>query len=193
MKPSPTRAALLEAACMLFYQQGIRATSIDAILEKAGVARQSLYQHFSSKDGLVAEFLILRDERWRNKMQRYIAAADSPKDKLLAIFDFLADWFHEPGFRGCAFINTASEYADAQHPFRTIAAHHKRLVVEDILALCREANLPQPEIIAQQLALLIEGAIVTEQITPNSHAAHQARLMATVLLTYQENSHANFS
>ena len=68
MKHSPTREALLEAACVLFYQRGIHATSVDAILEKAGVARQSLYFHFTSKDGLIAEFLKVRDERWRGAM-----------------------------------------------------------------------------------------------------------------------------
>lgn len=185
MKISSTREALLEAACTLFYQRGIRATSIDAILEKAGVARQSLYQHFASKDGLIAEFLRVRDERWRGWMQDFISqAGGSPHDRLLAIFDFLATWFTEPGFHGCAFINTAVEYTDPQHCFRTLASHHKHLVQHDILQLCHAAHIPQAETLAHQLALLMEGAIVTEQVTPGCHAAQQARQIAAILLAH---------
>jgi AcrR family transcriptional regulator len=182
LKPSPTREALLEAACILFYQRGIHATSVDAILEKAGVARQSLYLHFASKDGLIAEFLKVRDQRWRGAMQRHIAPANSAEDKLLAIFDFLAAWFAEPDFHGCAFINTAVEYADPQHPFHRLSAHHKALVREEIHALCREANLNDAEAAANHLALLMEGAIVTEQVAPGSQAAHQARQIAEILI-----------
>lgn len=187
MKPSPTRAAILDAACNLFYRQGIHATSIDAILEKAGVARQSLYLHFASKDGLIAEFLQVRDERWRGWMQAHVArAGDDPCHRLLSIFDFLAAWFSEPGYHGCAFINTAVEFTDPQHPFRELAARHKQLVKQDILALCREANLPRPELLAEQLALLMEGAIVTEQVTPGGQAARQAKQIASILISQQK-------
>lgn len=182
MKPSPTRKALLEAACTLFYQRGIHATSVDAILEKAGVARQSLYLHFASKDGLIAEFLKVRDERWRGAMQRHIAAAANPHEKLLAIFDFLAAWFAQPDFHGCAFINTAVEYADPQHPFHQLSAEHKAHVRADIFALCLEAGLSEAEAVAGHLALLMEGAIVTEQITPGSQAARHARQIAEILI-----------
>jgi AcrR family transcriptional regulator len=182
MKPSPTREALLEAACTLFYQRGIHATSVDAILEKAGVARQSLYLHFSSKDGLIAEFLQVRDERWRGALQRHIAAAGRPGEKLLAIFDFLEAWFAEPDFHGCAFINTAVEYADPQHPFHQLSAQHKALVRAEIHVLCREAQLREADAMADHLALLMEGAIVTEQVTPGSSAARQARQIAEILI-----------
>jgi len=191
MRPSSTREALLEAACTLFYQRGIHATSVDAILEKAGVARQSLYLHFASKDGLIAEFLKVRDARWRGAMQRHIASSENPRDKLLAIFDFLAAWFAEPDFHGCAFINTAVEYADPQHPFHQLSAHHKTLVRDDIRALCIEAGLPEADALTGHLALLMEGAIVTEQVTPGSQAARQARQIADILINRSKGeSHA---
>lgn len=185
MKPSPTREALLEAACTLFYRHGIHGTSVDAILEKAGVARQSLYLHFESKDGLAAAFLKLRDERWRGAMQRHIAGAETPRARLLAIFDFLEAWFAQPDFHGCAFINTAVVYDDVQHPFHRLAAEHKALVRADILALCLEAGVPESGRLASHLALLMEGAIVTEQVTPGSGAASQARAIAELLLQTQ--------
>lgn len=192
MKSSPTREALLEAACTLFYQRGIHATSVDAILEKAGVARQSLYLHFNSKDGLVAEFLKVRDARWRGAMQRHIAAAaDDPCEQLLAIFDFLAAWFAEPDFHGCAFINTAVEYADPQHPFHKLSAWHKALVREDLHALCIAGGLADAEAVSGHLALLMEGAIVTEQVSPGSRAALQAKQIAEILIhRAQRKTHA---
>jgi len=191
MKNSPARQALLEAACILFYERGIHATSIDLILEKAGVARQSLYLHFQSKDGLVAEFLKLRDERWRGWMQRHIAPAETPQDKLLAIFDFLESWFGQPDFHGCAFINTAVEYGDPQHPFHQLATHHKHLVQQDILDLCRQSGLQEADIVAGHLALLMEGAIVTAQVSPQIPAARQARQIAEILINRsKEETHA---
>lgn len=192
MKSSTTRDALVEAACTLFYQQGIHATSVDTILEKAGVARQSLYLHFASKDGLIGEFLRVRDERWRAAMQRYIAPADGPGEKLLAIFDFLAAWFAEPNFCGCAFINTAAEYADPQHPFHRLAAQHKALVRNEILALCQAAGVAEAEPLSSEIALLMEGAIVTEQVTPGSDAARRAKKIAEILINRaKEKPHAN--
>lgn len=191
---SPARNALLEAACTLFYQQGIRGTSIDAILEKAGVARQSLYLHFGSKDGLVTEFLILRDQRWRARMHQHIdQASPAPRAKLLALFDFLDVWFADPDFHGCAFINTAAEYADPQHPFRALSTRHKELVLQGIRTLCQQMNIAETETLAAQLALLMEGAIVTAQVTPGSNAAQQAKHIADILLTHhtqKEPTHA---
>lgn len=185
MKSSPTREALLEAACMLFYQNGIRGTSVDAILERAGAARQSLYLHFSSKDGLVAEFLKARDQSWRHRLQQYIAQGSSePYGQILVMFDFLAEWFREPDFCGCAFINTSIEYADPGHPFHQLGARHKELVQQEILDLCRQAGLVQPEQLAAQLALLMEGAIVTEQVSRSGTAAMQAKEIAKVLLNH---------
>lgn len=179
---TPTRTALLDAACQLFYQNGIHGTSIDSILEQAGVARQSLYQHFTSKDGLIAEFLKLRDERWRAAMRERMARASTPRAQLLAAFDYLAEWFAEPNFRGCAFINTAVEYSDARHPYHLAAAEHKRLMAEDLHLICQQASLRDTPEVAAQLALLMEGAIVTEFIAPGSHAAERARRMAATLL-----------
>ena len=184
MRPTPARDALLEAACVLFYRNGIHATSIETILERAGVARQSLYQHFSSKDGLVAAFLELRDERWCGWMNTFVAQASvDPYQRVLAIYDFLADWFSQPDFNGCAFINTAAEYSDTNHPFHILAARHKARVLTAIENLCRKAGLKKPQQLSRQLALLMEGAIVTEQVSPGSGAAGEARRIAELLLS----------
>lgn len=184
MRPTPAKDALLEAACQLFYTQGIRGTSVEAILERAGVARQSLYQHFESKDGLVAAFLRVRDERWCGWMNDFVEqASNDPRERVLAIYDFLADWFAQSDFSGCAFINTAAEYGNPAHPFHILASQHKARVLGDIERLCRAAKLPKAKALARQLALLMEGAIVTEQVTPRSGAAAEARGIAEFLLS----------
>lgn len=183
MRPTPAKDALLEAACQLFYTQGIRGTSVDAILDRAGVARQSLYQHFESKDGLVAAFLNVRDERWCGWMNDFVAAASAdPLERLYAIYDFLDDWFSQSDFSGCAFINTAAEYSNPAHPFHILASRHKARVLCDIERLCKGAGLPDHKALARQLALLMEGAIVTEQVTPGSNAAATAKRVARILI-----------
>lgn len=186
MRPTPAKDALLEAACQLFYTQGIRATSVEAILERAGVARQSLYQHFASKDGLVAEFLKVRDARWCAWMNDFAAAASrDPYQQLLAIYDFLDSWFQQSDFSGCAFINTAAEYGNPEHPFHVLSAAHKARVLGDIERLCRAAGLASPKALARQLTLLMEGAIVTEQVSPGTGAAALAKQMAHTLIQAQ--------
>ncbi|MPS49282.1 TetR/AcrR family transcriptional regulator [Methylobacillus sp.] len=179
----PARERLLEAACKLFYRNGVHATSVEDILDEAMVARQSLYLHFQSKDGLVAEFLKLRDQRWLRSLQAFVdAQAQSPRQSLLALFDFLQSWFEEPGFHGCAFINISAEFSDPGHNFRLIAAQHKQRLADYILTLCIAARLPQPSTQTRYFALLMEGAIATELVTPGSQAAIQARQLAIMLL-----------
>lgn len=190
MRPTPAKDALLEAACQLFYTQGIRGTSVEAILERAGVARQSLYQHFESKDGLVAAFLKLRDERWCGWMNDFVeTASDDPLERIYALYDFLADRFAQSDFSGCAFINTAAEYGNPEHPFHVLSARHKARVLADIERLCRAAALPEHQTLARQLALLMEGAIVTEQVTPGSHAAAEAKHIARILIQSRTTPH----
>ena len=182
-RPTPAKDALLEAACSLFYTNGIRGTSVEAILDRAGVARQTLYQHFESKDGLVAAFLNLRDERWCGWMNDFVeAASDDPLQRIYALYDFLDDWFSQSDFSGCAFINTASEYSNPEHPFHVRSSRHKARVLGDIERLCKDARLPDYRALAKQLALLMEGAIVTEQVTPGSKAALEAKAIARVLI-----------
>lgn len=183
MQLSNPRERLLEAASLLFYRDGVHATSVEAILDEAGVARQSLYLHYQSKDGLVAAFLRKRDERWRGWLADFVDAhAGSPAEGLLAMFDFLQQWFSQPDFHGCAFINIAAEFSEPRHPFRLLAAEHKHLVLDDIRARCLQAGLKNPDTAASQLALLMEGAIATELVTPGSHAAAEARQLAAAVI-----------
>lgn len=184
---SKAKSMLLEAASQLFYKQGISATNIDDVLSLAGVARQTLYTHFGSKDGLVLAFLERRDALWRQWLSDFIAEHHhSPQNQLLAMFDFLQHWFSSGNFRGCAFINTAVEFPAKDHPYHQQAHQHKALVKAFILKLCHEARLSDPEESSTQFFLLMEGAIVMEQMMPNQGAAMQAKRLAVRVIKQSE-------
>ena len=183
---SNKRDQLVETALKLFGQEGFHATGIDRVLEEAGVAKMTLYKHFKSKDELILAALRLRDERWRNCFMRTIEKqTKAPRGRLLAIFDFLAEWFADSRFAGCMFINASAEYADHDHPIHAAASEHKRLVEMYVHDLAVQVGVPDPATLAAQLCLLMEGAIVTAQVCPNvdrDRAAAVAKKAARVLI-----------
>ncbi|GGG16920.1 TetR/AcrR family transcriptional regulator [Paenibacillus abyssi] len=175
---------ILDKAAELFYKEGIHATGIDKVVERSGVAKMTLYKYFPSKEQLVLAYLHRRDERWRSWFEQ---AADrlggKPYDKLLAMFDALEEWFAGENFYGCAFINAAAEFGDASHPIRLASAEHKALVMAYVKRLVGEAGLQPEEDIAEQLCLLLEGAIVTAQVRKDTGAAQRAKRAAGALLS----------
>jgi AcrR family transcriptional regulator len=183
----PPRERILAAAGRLFYAQGFHSTGIDLIIAEASVAKMSLYQHFRSKDELIAAFLLRRDEFWCGWLQaRVDVLGGTPRARLLAVFDALGEWFTSDDFRGCAFINAAAEFTDAKHSARIISLQHKERVHAYLKALAEAARMSRPAELAAQLALLVEGAIVTAQVGPGSEAlsaATRAKTIARRILT----------
>jgi AcrR family transcriptional regulator len=181
--PPEARERLLQTASDLFYNEGIRAVGIDAIIAKAGVAKMTLYNHFASKDELVVEFLKRRDERWMTSFRESVERrTKNPQRRLLAVFDALEEWFQSDDFRGCAFINAAAELADRNHPAHKVALEHKARLRAYILDLAKAAEVPAPKRLTDRLFLLVEGAIVTASMEGNSESARQARHAARALL-----------
>lgn len=181
--PGSRRDDLVETAIELFTARGYRATGIDAILAKAGVAKMTLYNNFESKEALILAALKRGDERTRQRFAEEIAkAGDSARDKLLAVFGRLESWFSEPAFNGCMFQKAAADYPDAQDPIHAMAAEHKRLLRVFLEGLAREAGAPDPAELAAQLQLLIDGAISQAQICGGSEAAVEARRAAVILI-----------
>ena len=180
------RERLLRAADELFYTRGIRNVGIDEVIAAAGVAKASLYTHFRSKDELIAEYVRQRDARWRSWFRESVSArASMPRERLLAVFDVLTEWLAGPGFRGCAFQNASIEMADATHPAGGAAAANKRAVRSYLGELAREAGIADPRKLADQLALVAEGAIVTALMLGRGETAavaRSARAAAAVLL-----------
>ncbi|MCR9111232.1 TetR/AcrR family transcriptional regulator [Marivita sp. XM-24bin2] len=185
---STRRDHLVETALKLFYTNGFNATGIDKVLAESGVAKMTLYKHFRSKDELILAALQSRDERFRNwLMTEMDKAATEPTGQLLAMFDALETWFEGKafkglGFCGCAFVNAAGEFSDHSHPAHRVAAEHKTRIVEYLTKLCAEAGVSDPSEVAEKLALLKEGAIVTAHVRGMPEAAKLAKEMARHLL-----------
>ena len=165
-------AEVLAAAEALFYERGVQQVGMDQVRAAAGVSLKRLYQLFPSKDRLVEEYLLARDARWMNAVSAYARAAGSA----LAVFDWLAEWFAEPGFRGCAFVNSFGELGAASPAVATIARRHK----ESFRGLLRD--LAGDDELGDQLTLLAEGAITMAAIGGTVEPAHQARRAALALL-----------
>lgn len=172
------------AAAELFYTEGIRAVGVNRLLEEAKTPIMTLYRHFGSKEGLVEAFLLDRDRRVRAKFEREVEhAGGTGRERVLAAFDFLGRLIEDPEYRGCAFINVAVEMADQEHGFVDIAVAHKNFVREMFARYLTEAGLRQPEPLASQLLILMNGVFVSAQMHSNfKESAAQARMAAEVLL-----------
>lgn len=180
---SRVRERILEAASELFYLRGIQAVGVDAIIARADVARMSFYRHFQSKEGLVLAYLERREEQWQAWLKDAIERlAPDPADRPLAVFDALAQRFTTPHYRGCAFINAMAEVARREAAaFQAAAALKGR--TEDYLArLLREAG--HGEALAQDLLLLLDGAIVSWVRHGDPASAHRAKHLASLLLKH---------
>ena len=181
-RPS-ARDRILAAASKLFYKEGVQNVGIDRIIAESGVAKMSLYNHFKSKDALIAACLQQLDERWETWFQAQVEARSTqPRDRLLAIFDVLQEWYEQPDFRGCAFINSAVELVDREHPGYQVSMRHQQVISNYLLSLVKAAELSNPELLAQQLAILINGATVVAMMQNRSEPAIQAKQAAAVLI-----------
>lgn len=174
---------ILLAASELFYRQGIRATGVDAIAKAAKTTKMTLYRYFPSKDDLIVAFLHKRDEDFRAWFVAQVEAkADKPKDKLVALFDVINEWMAVPEFRGCAFINASAEFPLEGNPVHQVSAEFYDKFRRYIADLATQCAARDPESLAFQLSLLVEGAIVSEQMKKQSGSAQQARQAAIMLI-----------
>jgi len=163
--PPSRRDELVDAAMRVFYRHGFHASGLDRILEESGISRMTIYNHFKSKDELILAALRRRDEIFRNKMMQFVDAKKrSPISRLLAVFDYHENWFTGKDFCGCMFINASAEFSDPASAPRLVAAEHKRSVVRYLVDLAKQAGLADPQAVADQLNILIEGSIVTAQV-----------------------------
>jgi AcrR family transcriptional regulator len=156
---SEARARLLRTASELFYAEGIHSVGIDRIIATAGVTRATLYRHFPSKDDLVVAYLTRIDDAIRDRvasLQRGDATAD---DVIRAITAGIADDITAPGFRGCAFLNAAAEYPDADHPVHRAVMKHREWFFSTIVDVFSETGKPDPEQAARHFVMMRDGAM----------------------------------
>lgn len=157
---SPTRKRIIEAASKLFYGEGIRAVSVDAVAQKAGVTKRTLYYHFESKDELVAAYLEARDQPNLKLMAGWFDKAEGGlPQKIEAIFQNLARSARHPRWKGCGFLRTAAELANLPgHPAIRIGARHKAGFEHWLAGACADHSAAAPEELARQIVLLMDGA-----------------------------------
>jgi len=178
---STARERLLAAADELFYAEGIHTVGIDRVIERAGVAKASLYSTFGSKDELVRAYLLGRHERRQRRLTERLATYEGPRAKLLGIFDYLANSYQQPTFRGCPFINANAE-SQPGGPAQEVADLSRAWVRSLVRGLVEALGVEQPDRLTDQLILLYDGATVSARLDRNPAVAQTARTAADALL-----------
>jgi AcrR family transcriptional regulator len=183
MPARPTaRRKLLDVAAALFYREGVGAIGVDRISAEAGVSKRSLYQHFASKDALVAAALA---DFGPAILERYVPVDDddaiSPRQKILGAFDALGGWSRTPDFRGCPFLNVSTELADPHHPARAVARDYKLRLLRYFTHQARIGRADRPETLAEQLLMVFDGAI-SRAVMDCAPVPGSARAAAEILL-----------
>lgn len=177
------RERILDTACRLFYQHGVRAIGVDMVVEQAGVAKTSLYRHFGTKDDLIAAFLAREDaDFWGT----WDSIADRHRDDAAAELDTHLGWIGErvgrTNYRGCPQINVAAEFPELDHPARQVATAHKREMRRRLHDIATRLKARRPDELAGQLTLLINGAFVSTQIFEPDEATPLLRATAKALI-----------
>ena len=179
-RPS-ARDRILAAADELFYEEGILSVGIDRVIERAGVAKASLYNTFGSKDELVRSYLLSRQAAREARIARKLAGAKTPKAGLLAIFEVLGDVIADPDFRGCAFQRASAEAPDGGS-IRQVCDGSRAWTRSLMVDLARQAGVADPEALAQQLLLVYDGALMGARLDRDPSTAIAARTLAEQLI-----------
>lgn len=186
------RDHIIEIAIRLFCEHGFHATGVDRIMREAKVSKKTLYNHFRSKDELILAALQKHDSVFRNNFVKDVEQlSNTPKGQLIAMFDVAENWFSDQNFFGCMFVNVVGEYSDSNSPMRDVSKSFKKMIWRYIHDLCSQAGVTDPTSMANQLALLFEGAIVTAQISGTALSATTAKNVAIQLLTADDAKKAS--
>src|SRR5215213_2031037 len=182
-RAAPARERVLDTAYELFSRRGIRAVGVEEVIERAGVAKATLYRHFPSKDALVLAFLERREERWTRGMVEAEARrrGSTPEEQLLAIFDLFDEWFHREDFEGCSFVNILLETGDRDSPVGGASARHLENIRTVVRTLAEDAGLREPEAFARSWHILMKGSIV-QAAEGDVDAAKRAQRMGSALI-----------
>ncbi|HEV7558336.1 MAG TPA: TetR/AcrR family transcriptional regulator [Kofleriaceae bacterium] len=174
------RERLLAAANELFYKEGIHTVGIDRVIEKAGVAKASLYSTFGSKDELIRAYLQGRHETRQKRIAAALAQHDTPRARICAIFDLLGESSLLPSFRGCAFVNASAEGPASKIP--SVCQDSRAWLRSLFTELARDAGAKDPDTLGRQLAILYDGAMVSSSVDRDVTAAETAKSIATALV-----------
>lgn len=177
------RTRILDAAYELFSRNGIQAVGIDAVISRSGVARQTLYRHFASKQDLVLAFLERREQVWTRRWleEEVRRRANDPGARLLVIFDVFDEWFRRSDFEGCSFINVMLEHPDPADPVHRASVSYLAGIRGFLEELVREAGIADAQDFARQWHILMKGSIVAAG-EGDRDAARRAKQIGALLL-----------
>ena len=181
--PESGRERLSRAAYELFSHEGTRSVGVDAVIARAGTAKMTLYRNFPSKDDLILDFLRRREQLWtlgwlEAESQR---RGETPRDRLLAIFDVFSEWFNKPDFEGCSFLTTMIEINDRDHPVHQAAVVYLANIRSYIERLAAEAGIRDTDSFARKWHILMKGSIMAAH-EGDAAAADRARELGELLL-----------
>jgi AcrR family transcriptional regulator len=178
----PARERILDTAFRLFYAHGPRGVGVDTVIAESGVAKATLYRHFPRKDDLVLAYLDTVDRTWLGQLRAAAeAAGDQPRDQLIGLFDALGTASRSESYHGCAFLNTAAE-VDAGTAVHARTVAHKNEVRAWVADLARRAGAADPDRLARQLSLLLDGGLGAGVLDADPAVADAAKAAATVLV-----------
>ena len=177
------RDRLIDTAIALFNRYGFHATGVDRIVAVAKVAKKTLYAHFPSKEDLIIAALTRKRTAFADKfLPSVLATSDDPRTRLLSLFELAKSWFADPDFYGCIFVNAAVEYSEPGHPINACAREFKTLLRGFALEQAQAGGAADPEALADQIALLFEGATTVAQVSARPDAATTAKAIAAQLI-----------
>ncbi|HEX3788512.1 MAG TPA: TetR/AcrR family transcriptional regulator [Pseudonocardiaceae bacterium] len=175
------RARLLAAAGELFYEEGVHTVGIDRVIERAGVAKATLYSAFGCKDELIRAYLKARHAATQERMMRGLVRFDTPRDRLIGVFEVQSLSFTDPGFRGCAFVGASAE-ASSGTAVQEATADYRAWVQSLFRDLAVEAGVADPATLARQLVILYDGAGISAWIDRDPTAAIASVSLATAVV-----------
>jgi AcrR family transcriptional regulator len=175
-----TRERLIEAALRRFYRDGFRNVGIDQICSDVSISKTAFYKHFESKDDLMLAVLDQQDAWLQEAFQQLIQAraGDSPVAQLRAVFDVVNNIVQQETFLGCIFVNACMEFPLLHEPAHQAAARNKRTVEAIVRQIAERAAVADPDALAQELCLIMEGTYVTRHVTGNPDTIKVARRIA---------------
>jgi AcrR family transcriptional regulator len=192
MSNKSAKEKILDAAATLFYNDGIANTGINAITDRAGVAKMSLYNNFPTKSDLIATYIQARHQEWLDLYAKRLSHCNSAYEKILAVFDAYqdhAECAYEKGFRGCGLLNAAAEFP-TDSPERIAVKQHKeeveQILVEHLGALFQNQNKVQE--LALFISFVLEGSIARAGLEGNGNKVHAAKQMIERLLQQELNT-----
>ena len=183
MDKQPKKIEIIEASLKLFYQYGFHAIGIGKILEEAGVSKAELQEHFHSKEELIVTALLFYHDQFLDQLKRFVKSRERHStDDLLSVFDFVEQVFNGDHFYGCIFTNAVVEFSDRSETIHGVCRRYKQTITDFFRHLAKKANTKNPVELAEKLSILLDGAIVTAQVSGKKDSAQKAKEIASLLI-----------